>query len=122
MIPRPEKSQAWHRQRKLPIQIPFWAKYSLIGSTMAGAFSEEKSESSVGDWTVLAMTMRMTKRKEVSIAMSSKGLTRSLLMRKPRIADHRGFVWKMMIIKVMGIRCKLNVNSKKPVVPNKARV
>ena len=39
-------------------------------------------------------------------------------MRYPSMADQRGFVWKKMMISVIGISERLNVKSKKLAVPN----
>lgn len=35
------------------------------------------------------------------------------------MADQRGFVWKMMMMKVMGSNCKFTVNNKKLRVPKR---
>lgn len=60
--------------------------------------------------------MRMTQEKEQTIAASSRRPTLSLLKRKPRMVDQRGFVWKMMVMKVIGINVRLNVKRTKLVV------
>ena len=65
------------------------------------------------------MAIKMTHVKEASMAMNSRRLTRSLLIRKPRIADQRGFVWKMIMMNVMGSNCRFTVNSKKLRVPKR---
>jgi len=123
MTPIPEKSQAWIRQRKTPSQSPFWEE-SLLGrvsSEVLKVSGVSEVEVSLSDLELLAMAMTMMQAKDESIAMSSTGLTRSLLKMKPRIADQRGFVWKMIKIKVIGIKFKLNVKSKKPIFPHRER-
>ena len=40
-------------------------------------------------------------------------------MQKLRMADHRGFVWKMMIMSVIGMRLRLVAKSKKLTVPKR---
>jgi len=98
----------------------------MAESSSARLFSEFAKDSSGSEvspavWADLAKAMKITQPRETSIAMSSTGLTRSLLMMKLRKADQSGFVWKMIIMKVMGISWRLNVNSKKLSVPNRDR-
>ena len=68
------------------------------------------------------MAIIMTQAKERIIAKSSQGLTRSRFMAYPRIADQRGFVWKMIMMKVIGMSCRLIVKSKKLIVPESALI
>ena len=98
MTPTPEKSQAWQRVKVtpsrtalLPVNIEVVSGARGTGSVYSYSF-----------W-LLATAMTMTPAKERSIEPNSIGATFSPLMRCPRMADQRGFVWKKMIMSVMGM-------------------
>lgn len=114
MTPTPEKSHAWHSVRITP------SRTALSPTREAGCPAEVSGRESWSCWLLLlAIAMTMTPANERSMAVSSTADTVSPLKRNPRIADQRGFVWKKMMIKVMGMSCKLKVKSKKLVVPKR---
>ena len=109
MTPTPEKSHAWHRHRKTPSQR-HWSLLIAIVTVSVATDSVSGTVASSGLFVfdlLRAVAMRMTNAKEASMARNSHEFTFSRLTRKPRMADHRGFVWKMMMMRVIGMSCKL---------------